>query len=72
MGPNRVRTSMKRGTPSMTHNFWAYDTVESDPHTIAIIVIIVSVRKIRELSLITNLVRFRSNKNFANFVYGSY
>ena len=33
MGPNRVRTSMKRGTPPITHNFWAYGTVESDPHT---------------------------------------
>ena len=32
MGSNRVRTSMKRGTPPMTHNFWAYGTVESDPH----------------------------------------
>ena len=33
MGPNRVRTSIKRGTPLMTHNFWAYGIVESDPHT---------------------------------------
>ena len=32
MGSNRVRTSMKRGTPLMTYNFWAYNTVESDPH----------------------------------------
>ena len=32
MGPNRVRTSMKRGTPFMTHNFWVYDTMKSDPH----------------------------------------
>ena len=32
MGPNRVRTSIKRGTPPMTHNFWAYGIVESDPH----------------------------------------
>ena len=33
MGSNRVRTSMKRGTPPITYNFWAYDTVESDPHS---------------------------------------
>ena len=32
MSPNRVRTSMKRGTPPMTYNFWVYSIVESDPH----------------------------------------
>ena len=31
MSPNRVRTSMKRGTPPMTHNFWAYGTVVKQP-----------------------------------------
>ena len=36
-GSNRVRLRMKRlrmkrGTPPMTYNFWAYGTVKSDPY----------------------------------------
>ena len=35
---------MKRGTPSMTHNFWAYDIVESSPHSAYIIITTISTR----------------------------
>ena len=28
---------MKRGTPPMTQYFWAYGTVESDPHSLFLI-----------------------------------